>query len=185
MECFLSDICEHSWKVQVPALPLCWAKTLGKAVLLFLLAESPTSCIMAVISVGEWSWKKSDPNGVHRREPAESPHVSRNSSMYEWISATVPLISWDDYIIFSEKKGNNTSRSTSLTEDTVSPSGSLLQWQRLVPDVQAANSHWRIVFVLLRLTAELAVKMLLLLHVYVLLSVWTCLSVRCSHESRP
>ena len=76
-----------------------------------------------------------------------------------------------------KKKKKPNSGSSSLSEDTVSPSGSLLQWQSFVSDLEAATSHWH--------TVDLVFSFKVVQHVYPLLGVWMCLSVSCSYESWP
>lgn len=139
-----------------------------------------------VVPAREWSWQKSDPNGSLWDEPTVSTCQAKQSHL--WMNkrhCASYLLRWLHHFLWKKERWN-TSCSPSLTEDTVAPSGCLLQLQSFVSGLGAAKSHWHIVFVWLSLTVELVVKLLFVLHTcFTLLSVGMYLSVCCSYESGP
>lgn len=72
------------------------------------------------------------------------------------------------------KKKTHQPQPASLTEDTVSPSGSLLQWQSFVSELDFTDIY--IAYVMFSLTGDSVLKSSLFYTcMYVLLSMWMCL----------
>lgn len=134
-ECSLSDTCVQLWKVQIPVLPLVSRDFQESIIFMFACKEHhQLHHCWWVVSVSEWSWKiqsKWSSQGWANRVSTCQPkqfHVWMNKG-----HSVTYLLRWLHHFL------KNTSCGPSLTDDTVSPSGSLLQLQSFVSDFRGSQ----------------------------------------------
>lgn len=175
-ECFLSAVT----KLQVPVWPQCLAQSPRQSIsTVFLLAND---CYQLHHSWLSYLCVKMEPIPI-RSKGLLKEWVDRNSTPAETVQCMnelVPLchLSFEMITSLSLRKKKKTPAAASSYQKT--------QWHLVALCCNDKSSPLTDLFlVLLSLTEDLPVKMLLVLHMYVLLSVLTCVSVCCSDESWP